>query len=60
MKSPPTLLSGQFSLVTAAKGIMKNMILGRSYKHFCNTHFGTEINPYLWFFEVFSTIKTTF
>ena len=31
MKNPPTFLSGQFSSVTAAKGIIKNIISGKSY-----------------------------
>ena len=36
MKNPPTLLSGQFRSVTAAKVIMKNSIPGQSYyKRFC-------------------------
>ena len=33
------IVSGQFSPVTAAKGIMKHIIPGKSYKHFCNPHF---------------------
>ena len=57
MKNPPTLLSGQFSPVPAAKGIMKNFIPGKSYKLFCNTHFRTIANSdkcnFCGFFEGF-------
>ena len=34
MKNLKTLLSGQFSPVTAAKGIIKNIIPGQSYKRY--------------------------
>ena len=43
MKNPPTLSSGQFSPVTAAKGIMKKYHYNR-YKRFCNTHFQKTAN----------------
>ena len=34
MKNSPTLLSWQFSSVTAVKAIMKNITPGQSYKRF--------------------------
>ena len=54
MKNLPTILCEQFSAVTAAKGIMKNIIPGKSYSIFVTCTFvrsRTKINVILWFFD---------
>ena len=64
MKNLSTLLSVQFSPVTAAKGIFKNIIPGQSYLSIFVTRTfeksPTERNAILWFFGGLLTIKTTF